>query len=78
MDDLSLECLKRARDELLRVIERGQVPTWLVDAVSTTFAEVTARLASRMFPEQDGATLARAETLLELLRSYRTSPSIVR
>ena len=78
MDDLSLECLKRARDELLRVIERGHVPSWLVDAVSTTFGEVTARLASRAHFERDSATLARAETLLELLRSYRTSPPIAR
>ena len=75
-----LERFTSLRKELLEAIDRGHVPTWLVEAVSTTFGELTACIASgadaEAHAETETATLARARTLLEVLRSYRTSPPI--
>src|SRR5687768_4306762 len=78
--DAVLARLSRARDALLKAIDRGHVPTWLVEAVSTTFGEVTAHLSRHVLSDETVSeaivTVSRAETLLEVLRSYRTSPPL--
>ena len=67
--------LTRAHDELRHAIQRGHVPSWLVDAVSTTLDEVIERMAGGT--ADPGGLLSRAETLLDLLASYRaTGPAM--